>query len=404
MKVLHVLWYSKFGGVENYTRNLFTELERRGHENVIVLAGEMLDGVDTAGRSVHRLPTVIELSSAFTKPLQADLGRILDSEKVDVAYLHTTLNEGASDVLLARLPSVYFAHNYTAFCPSGGLYYERSNAICGFERAPNLGCLVNAYVQRCNTGRPARLLATYRRAEAMQKWTRAVDAIVCDSQYVKARHVSAGFAGDRIHVLPSPVRVPSRPFPPPARRDTVAFCGRLVKGKGLETLVEAMSLVAPPARLVVAGEGPLKPAIESSARKFGVSDRIDFVGRLSEEGVSALYERAAVVAVPSEWPEPLGMVGPEAFAHGRPVVGTAAGGSSEWLKDDVTGLVAARGNAVALAGALNRVLSDEQLSARLAAQGRRLVEERFTVEVHTENLIGVFESAISSKGPLAPPR
>jgi glycosyltransferase involved in cell wall biosynthesis len=397
VRVLHVLWYSKFGGVENYTRDLFTELERRGHENVIVLAGEMLDGVEVAGRTVHPLPAVIDPSPALNSTLRAELGRILDAERVDVAYLHTSMNQGASDLLLARVPSVYFAHNYTAFCPSGALYYERTHAICSFETAPNWGCLVNAYLQRCNTGRPGPLLATYRRAQQMQKWTSAADAIVCDSEYVKARHVMAGFAGDRIHVLPSPVRIPKQPSPPPAKRDTVAFIGRLVKGKGVETLVEAMSSVPAPARLVIAGEGPLRPVLESRARALGVSDRIDFAGRLSVAQVSVLYERAAVVAVPSEWPEPLGMVGPEALGHGRPVAGTAAGGSAEWLKDGETGLATPPKNAKALAAALNRLLADPALSTQLALGGRRLVEERFSVETHVNNLIPVFEGAVARR-------
>jgi glycosyltransferase involved in cell wall biosynthesis len=228
VRVLHVLWYSKFGGVENYTRDLFTELERRGHENVIVLAGEMLDRVLASGRSVHPLPAVIDASPRLNASVRAELGHILDQEQVDVAYLHTSMNQGASDLLLARVPSVYFAHNYTAFCPSGALYYERTHTICKFETAPNFGCLVNAYVQRCNTGRPRALLGTYRRAQQMRKWTLQADAIVCDAEYVKARHVMAGFEDDRIYVLPSPVRIPAHPSPPPASRDTVAFIGRVV--------------------------------------------------------------------------------------------------------------------------------------------------------------------------------
>jgi glycosyltransferase involved in cell wall biosynthesis len=91
------------------------------------------------------------------------------------------------------------------------------------------------------------------------------------------------------------------------------------------------------------------------------------------------------------------MVGPEALGHGRPVAGTAAGGSAEWLKDGETGLATPPGNARALAAALNRLLADPALSARLALGGRRLVEERFSVEAHVNNLIPVFEGAVARR-------
>lgn len=393
LKVLHVVWYSDLGGIENYTRNLFTELETRGHSNALVVAGVLLDGLQTEGRGVYLLPAIVDQSPAASAGLIHDLGEILDREEPDVAYLHTAMNRAASALLLQRLPTVFFAHNYAAFCPAGTLYYRHTNATCEFDTAPNWGCLMNAYLQGCNTRRPQQLLASYQLAQQTESWTRLTDAMVCDSEYVKERHVRAGFTPERIHVLPSPVLIPPAPSPPPALRDTFLFCGRLVQNKGLETLIDAVPMTAATTRLLIAGDGSLRRSLVARAAKLGVSNRVEFLGRLPESELSALYARATVVVVPSEWPEPLGMVGPEALAHGRPVVGTAAGGSSEWLKSDVTGLIVPTRDAAALAKAVNRLISDVDLAARLGAAGRRLVEERFSLASHAQRLVSVFEVA-----------
>jgi glycosyltransferase involved in cell wall biosynthesis len=336
------------------------------------------------------------------------LTEILERDQPEVAYLHTAMNAGASSLLLERLPTVYFAHNYAAFCPSGALYYRHTNAICQFDTAPSWGCLSNAYIQGCNTRRPKQLLASYRLAQETKAWTQSTDAVVCDSEYVKGRHIRAGFAADRIHVLPSPVVIPSAPSPPPLVRDTVLFAGRLVQNKGLESLIDAVPAIDPAVHLAIAGEGPLRESLTARARALGVSERVEFLGRLSEQDLSAVYDRAAVVVVPSEWPEPLGMVGPEALAHGRPVVGTASGGSTEWLKPGVTGLVVPTRDPAELAKAVNLLIGDAELSSRLATAGRRLVEEHFSLQGHTERLVSVFEGArkrhISLRGAAAPKR
>lgn len=393
MKVLHVLLYTELGGIENSTRNLFVEIDRQGHANVIVLAGVLLDRVRTAQRNVYLLPAIVDLSPAANDQLTHKLNEILERETPDIACIHTAVNAAASALLLQRLPSVYFAHNYVAFCPSGALYYRHTNATCEFDTAPSWGCLANAYIQGCNSRRPQRLLASYKRAQETKAWAQLTDALVCDSEYVKGRHIRAGFAAERIHVLPSPVAIPPAPPPLPALRDTLLFCGRLAQNKGLETLIEAMQAIRPPVRLLIAGEGPLRESLTARAQALGLSNRVEFLGRLSEAELSPVYARAAVVVVPSEWPEPLGMVGPEALAHCRPVVGTATGGSSEWLQPGVTGLVVPTKDPAELAKAVNRLVDNPDLSARLAATGRRLVEERFSVEGHTERLISVFEIA-----------
>ena len=118
-----------------------------------------------------------------------------------------------------------------------------------------------------------------------------------------------------------------------------------------------------------------------------------FTGWLDQGGVEALYARAAVVVCPSVWNEPFGLVGLEAMAHSRPVAAFAVGGVPEWLTDGETGFLAPRRDTAALGAAVERLLRDPELAARLGRGGRRSLETRFSRERHMDLLEDVLVRA-----------
>ena len=148
-----------------------------------------------------------------------------------------------------------------------------------------------------------------------------------------------------------------------ARR--VVFAGRVVKPKGLGVLIRAMRAVD--AELVVCGDGMQLTAMRRLARRVGVERRVRFRGWLDAEQLAQELADASVVAIPSLWPEPFGLVGIEALAAGRPVVASLTGGIPDWLEDGVTGFGVQPGDVRALARALDELLADP---ARQQADGR----------------------------------
>ncbi len=103
------------------------------------------------------------------------------------------------------------------------------------------------------------------------------------------------------------------------------------------------------------------------------------VGFVPHEDLSEYYERAAVVCVPSRR-EGYGVVAREAMAHGRPVVATAVGGLADAVEDGVTGLLVPPDDAAALREAIERLLGDSGLRARLGAAARARAAEQWTRE------------------------
>ncbi len=156
----------------------------------------------------------------------------------------------------------------------------------------------------------------------------------------------------------------------------VLTAARLVKQKGIVDLIDAMHFVHSEARLVVFGRGPLLKKLQNRARKKRVP-AIFVTERVSDESLARLYAASDVFVLPSVW-EPFGMVLVEAMASGKPVVGTRVGGIPEIIKDNENGLLAPPHEARDLAHALNRILENGKLARRLAREGRKTAEKKFT--------------------------
>ena len=142
----------------------------------------------------------------------------------------------------------------------------------------------------------------------------------------------------------------------------VLFVGRLVPYKGVDVLLEAFAALRVgglKADLLVAGGGPLRPALEGVSRNYGVDGHVHFLGFVPDRDLGDLYRFADVVVVPSLGSmESSSTVLEEAVACGTPIVGSALPGASESLPDDgIRGRLVPPGNAGSLTDAITRTLS-----------------------------------------------
>jgi glycosyltransferase involved in cell wall biosynthesis len=156
------------------------------------------------------------------------------------------------------------------------------------------------------------------------------------------------------------------------RKRSVVFLGRLVSDKGCDVLIQSLAmlkdsgLILP---LTVIGCGPEEESLQNLVRRMGLGSLIRFAGMLKGEELARELNRHEVLAVPSRWEEPFGMVALEGIACGCLVVGSKLGGLSEAIGP--CGIVFENGNAVDLARAIREIVE----SADLAVTWRQAAAE-----------------------------
>jgi glycosyltransferase involved in cell wall biosynthesis len=175
-----------------------------------------------------------------------------------------------------------------------------------------------------------------------------------------------------VRVVPTGVPIPPEVVPP-EEPPHILFVGRLSEEKGVLELAAAARGLP----LVVAGSGHL------ACRLPGV------VGPVPPRGLGRLYDRAAIVAVPSRR-EGYGLVAREAMAHGRAVVASAVGGLVEAIEDGVNGVLVPPQDVDSLRRALEELLADADRRARLGAAARAFAVEHFSRDTEVDELLAVY--------------
>lgn len=165
----------------------------------------------------------------------------------------------------------------------------------------------------------------------------------------------------------------------------VASVARLTEKKGLEYGVEAVARLAkrwPNLRYRIAGEGPLRGALERRIADLDAGGAVQLLGPLGHEQVAALLRESHVLLAPSvtaadgdEEGIPVALM--EAMAAGMPVLSTYHAGIPELVEDGVSGFLVAERNTEALAGALERLLREPERWGAMGRAGRARVEAEF---------------------------
>jgi colanic acid/amylovoran biosynthesis glycosyltransferase len=216
--------------------------------------------------------------------------------------------------------------------------------------------------------------------------------LICVSEFVRSRLVRAGAPQHKTVVLPIGIPIPADQRPTRQRR--VLFVGRLVDKKGCADLLTAAAGLpdAPPIDII--GEGPLRGDLERLAGDLRVNAR--FLGAREPEYVAEAMATSTLLCAPSKPAangdqDGLPTVFLEAGARRLPIVSYASGGTPEAIADGENGLLAPEGDVPALGRALQAVVSEPELAARLGAAGRTRTEALFDIRRCTSRLERLYD-------------
>ena len=373
------------GGAEAMSLTLRQALRARGHDarifatTALARAGDSFAdytcfGTTSAWRTANR---VYNLSA------HRALGRVLNQFEPDVVHVRMFLTQLSPAILppLRRVPSLYHATWYEAICPTG-LKMLPDQSICR-ERA-GVACRRHGCLSRRAWG-PLMI-----QRQLFLAWRRAFDMVVANSHALKKRLLEDGIRPVEVIWNGVPRRAPRPPLECPP---TASYAGRLSGEKGVDILLRAFARVVkrlPGARLLVAGDGPQRAALEELTARLGLVGQVRMLGHLSRAEMEHRLETAWVQVVPSRLEEPFGLAAAEGMMRGTAVVATDAGGLREIVQHGRTGLRVPPGDVEALAAALLQLLGNRERAEVLGRAGRTRAGAHFSQEACADQFIGLY--------------
>ena len=161
----------------------------------------------------------------------------------------------------------------------------------------------------------------------------------------------------------------------PASASVVLFCAKLQPWKAPQDVLEAFARASvPDSFLVYAGDGPLRGALEQSARELGVAERMRILGFVNQSQLPSVYRAADLFVLPSLY-EPFGLVVNEAMLCGCPVaVSDRVGAKYDLVREGENGYIFPTGNVEALAAICRDLLPDTEKRGRMGEAARQRME------------------------------
>ncbi|MEE9181143.1 MAG: glycosyltransferase family 4 protein, partial [candidate division NC10 bacterium] len=182
------------------------------------------------------------------------------------------------------------------------------------------------------------------------------------------------------------------------------YVGSLLPEKGALTVVQAIAFLKQEWEqfsviLDIVGDGPERDSLVDYCRRSGLSNLVNFLGKVEHDGVPSFYRNHDIFIFPSIWKEPFGLTFLEAMASGTPVISTATGGNREFLVHGQNCLVFEAGNARELASRIKDLIEDASLYSTLSRNAAKEVRERFSLDMYVDRIEEILKGlALERKG------
>lgn len=393
------------GGPETIVFDTERELKARGHS---VIPFAMSDPENTeseysryfvsnvdyrskAGRSSLSLLRDAA-SMVYNREAASQMTSLITDSRPDIAHAHNIYHQLSPSILVALkragIPTVLTLHDYKLLCanmlmltPDGVLcekcggrqfHHAVTNKCVKGSTAASLVCCVEESLHR--------MLGLY---------DRNVDLFISPSEFLRDKLVQYNrIRKDRIVVLRNYANTEViQPEYEPG--DYGLFMGRLDRVKGVMTLLEAAKRVKP-FKIKIAGRGELFDL----AQKFIVEnnlDNVELLGFRTGDDLVQLTRKSRFVIVPSEWYENCPMVILEAFAAGKPVIGSRIGGIPELVRDGEDGLLFRPGSVEELTSCIGKLAESTDTCKQIGIGVRSRVIREFSIQVYMDALMAVYE-------------
>ncbi len=325
------------------------------------------------------------------------LKTLIKNNKIEIAHIHQYKGILTPSVLKVlkreKIPVVFSLHDYQLLCPHVS-FLDGTNKIC--ERCINKSSF-NCVLNKCNHNNYIYSFISFIEFNFNKIYTppaKYFERLISVSQFSYKKHQLNTTLSSKLTHLYNFFPNIDQVIPNREKGGYMLFYGRLSKEKGIPTLIEAWKKRKHlKNKLVIAGDGPLKEFCISASND---NESIFYVGYKKGNDLKNLINNASFIIVPSEWYEnnPLTII--EAYAHGKPVIGSNIGGIPEMIIDGKTGYLFESANQISL---LEKINTAEKLNKldyfNLSSESSMYCQTYFSEKMHYNKLMDIYTKGIN---------
>lgn len=378
-------------------KNELELLKRNGEE--IIIYNRYNEEISTFSFSERlKLP----IYSIWSRKTYKEIFNLIKREKPDIAHFHNIFYlispAGYYACNDAGIPVVQTLHNYRFFCING-LFLRREGKICQdcIGKFPWRGvlrrCFRNSFIYSAGVC----LIDSFH--HAIGTWECKVDAFISLNKFCKEVFLKCGLPEKKIFVKPNFLVEDAfvNYIPDYSHKNYIAYLGRLSFEKGVHILIEAWKFIKRDSlKLKIIGYGPMKEELEKQVCLSEIKN-IEFIVPKDRKECFELLKNAMFIVVPSIWLEPFGMVVLEAFACGKPVIGSKYGALPELIQHGKTGLIFDPEHLEDLSEKINWLIEHEEARTEMGENARIEFETRYTAAKNYDILMEIYNQAIANK-------
>ena len=396
--------YKVSGGAEVFYHEVGRVLTAQGHQ--VAFFSAMNDFVDSpwsdyfpevaSYNAEGMLNKVINFPRmVYNRNAKRAMARLIADFKPDVVHafaIYVQLTPAVLDAAReAGVPVVMSCNDYKHICPNYKLYHH--GKLC--EECQG-GKFYRAVVNRCCHDSIAYSVASSVEAYAhklMNIYRKNVHTFLFASEFMAHKTEEFwGAATFRWRMLRNPFDTDKHLLHGDSGEYLLYF-GRIIDEKGVDVLIQAAAL-APELSLVIVGDGPEKKTLETTAMSLGIRN-VQFVGSKWGDDLNDYLRNCRGVIVPSLWHENFPYVILQAFAAGKPVIGSNRGGIPELVQNGKHGLIYEANEPDALAAAMRTLMSNADMAQQMGERARRYVVAEFNDDAFYGQLMKVYQEVLA---------
>lgn len=358
-KILYIIPYLSIGGTEKHLLDLINGFQDQCQLFLLAPPGETLEQFTMRRIAYYPFPRLDQKPGEGLTMFFRHLKQITRENEIDLIHIH-----GAPELMLLtrmairKIPIIFTVHGFHGEMKSFDYW------LCA---------------RFCNRF-AAKVIAV----------AKAEEKILIE------KGIRPGLIQTILNGVPDPLKLtfnkPALLQNLPPDRVLVGAIARLETTKGIHFLIEAFAAIAiqfPELHLVIVGAGSKEPELKEQAAQTGLNERIIFTGY--QQNVHDYLHYFSIFVIPSlHEAHPLVLM--EGMGHGKPIIATTVGGIPEVIDDGENGLLISPAASGALAIALKRLLTEEELAVRIGKKARELYEKEFTVERMLDETRKVYRS------------